>query len=67
MGMKTEAMFVLNEQKKKVGLFREEGLTGDWKVDPDPKITNAIYVQYTALTNKKVGSKIKVTIEEIDC
>lgn len=64
--MKTEAIFVINEQKKTVALCREEGMTGDWKTDPKSKISNSMYINYSALTNKTPGAKIKVTIEEIE-
>lgn len=66
MGKKTEAIFVLNENKKNAQLFREEGQTGDWKTDPKATVSTSIYVQNDALTNKKVGAKIRVTIEELE-
>lgn len=66
MGKKTEAVFVLDAPKKHSALFREEGQTGDWKTDPPAVLASSIYVQNNALSDKKPGKKIKITIEEID-
>lgn len=66
MGKKTTAIFVLDAPKKHSALFREEGLTGDWRTDPTPKVSASIYIANEALSDKKVGKKVRVTIEEID-
>jgi len=66
MGKVTTAIFVLDAPKKHSALFREEGQTGDWRVDPPAKLASSIYVQNEALSDKKQGKKIKITVEEID-
>lgn len=66
MAKTTTAIFVLDAPKKHSALFREEGQTGDWKLDPPAKVASSIYVQNECLSDKKPGKKIKVTIEEID-
>lgn len=66
MGIVTSAIFVLDAPKKHSALFREEGQTGDWRTDPPAKLASSIYIQNAALSDKKPGKKVKITVEEID-
>lgn len=66
MGKITSATFVLDAPKKHSALFREEGQTGDWHTDPPAKLASSIYVQNEALSDKKPGKCIKITIEELE-
>lgn len=62
------AIFVKDSDKKHSILFREEGQTGDWKMDPPAQLSTSIYIMRRAfdqLGNNK-PAKVKLTIEIVE-